>query len=650
MWRGRRPHMLGYGLAVIGPGVALLLTLLIAPLREHAHVALFLAAVLASAWYGGLRPGLIATAISLLVLRLFLLPAVSGLVMVLVDATWLGLCVLAIFLINTLKAARQRAEDERNRLHMREQTARHELEAALIGLQEREDRLSRLEQAHAAEASFLKARDAIAEAMLSSLQPEILIPQLLEAVGRSQGYTGGFLWRVTDAGDAAVIAAAFGEGMAQHLGLRRNLRDPGFLAGQVIRSGQPAFIDKAQEDLSAAQQAPHLPAAQAYLALPLSRHGGGVLGALVFADFEHPERFAEWDLHRGAVLASQVAQALALSERFDQAQRRQELLQEVTASLHDPLYVVDSEGRIFFANAALERLRGASSEELLGQLARDFFEPSILPEFAERRRRAFSGEPVAPMLEAEIIGKDGTPLPVELSVGSLMREGRVIGRVVVVRDITTHKRLEEQLKASLQTKEALLKEVHHRVKNNLQVISSLLDLQADAIIDPHIRAMFEESQNRIHSMALIHENLYQSDDLSHIDAEQYIRSLSRRLFEAYSTPNDRIALTVDADKVSLNVNTAIPYGLILNELISNCLKHAFPDERAGEIRIELRLHAPGTCVLKISDTGVGFPDDIDFRATESFGLQMVCILTEQLGGTIELDRGDGTTFTIAFPV
>jgi two-component sensor histidine kinase len=292
----------------------------------------------------------------------------------------------------------------------------------------------------------------------------------------------------------------------------------------------------------------------------------------------------------------------------------------------------------------------ASVEELLGQLARDFFEPSLLPELAERRRRAFSGEPVAPTLEAAIIGKDGTPLPVELSVGNLMREGQVTGRVVVVHDISTHKRLEEQLKASLQTKEALLKEVHHRVKNNLQVISSLLDLQADAIADPHIRAMFEESQNRIHSMALIHENLYQSDDLSHIDAEQYIRSLSRRLFEAYSTPNDRIRLTVNADQVALNVNTAIPYGLILNELISNCLKHAFPGERAGEIRIELRRQAPGTCVLKISDTGVGFPDDIDFRATESFGLQMVCILTEQLGGTIELERGAGTTFTITFPV
>ena len=650
MWKGTRPQMLGYGLAVIGPGVALLLTLLIPPLRQHTHVVLFLPAVLASAWYGGLRAGLVATAISLVVLRLFLLPAASGLVMVLVDATWLGVCVLAIFLLNTLSAARQRAEAERNWLHLREQEARHELEAALTGLQEREERLSRLEQAPAAEVSFLKAKDALTEAMLSNLQPEMLMPQLLEAIGHSQGYACGFLWRVTEAGDAAVIAATFGEGMAQYLGLRLDLQDPDFLAGQVIRSGQPAFINKAQEHLSAAQQMPHIPAAQACLALPLSCRGGRPLGALVFADFEHPERFAEWDLNQGAVLAGRAAQSLELSERVDQAQRRQEFLQEVTTSLHDPLYVVDSEGRVTFANAALGRLRGASAEELLGQLARDFFEPSILPELAERRRRAFSGEPVAPTLEAAIIGKDGTPLPVELSVGNLMREGQVTGRVVVVHDIGTHKRLEEQLKASLQTKEALLKEVHHRVKNNLQVISSLLDLQADAIADPHIRAMFEESQNRIHSMALIHENLYQSDDLSHIDAEQYIRSLSRRLFEAYSTPNDRIRLTVNADQVALNVNTAIPYGLILNELISNCLKHAFPGERAGEIRIELRRHALGTCVLKISDTGVGFPDGIDFRATESFGLQMVCILTEQLGGTIELDRGDGTTFTITFPV
>ncbi len=650
MWKGTRPHILGYVLAVIGPGVALLLTLLIAPLREHTHGALLLATVMGNAWYGGLGPGLMATAISLLAQHLFLLPPVSGPVMVLVDATWLGVCVLAIFLINTLGAARQRAEDERTRLSVREQTARHQLEAALAGLQEREDRLSRLEQVHAAEASFLSARTALTEVMLSNLQPEMLMAQLLETMGRCQNYACGFLWRVTDAGDAAVIAATFGEGTAQYLGLRRDLHDHGFMASQVIHSGQPTFINKAQEHLPTGQQVPHIPAAQAYLALPLSRRGGGALGAMVFADFEDPERFTNWDLSQGALLASQVAQAFELSERFDQAQRQQERLQDVTASLHDALYVVDFEGRIIFANTALERLMGSSLEELVGQLARDFFEPSILPELAERRRRAFSGEPVAPTLEAEIIRRDGTHLPVELSVGNLMREGRVTGRVVAVHDISERKRIEEQLKTSLQTKDALLKEVHHRIKNNLQVISSLLDLQADAIVDPHIRAMFEECQNRIHSMALIHENLYQSDDLTHINAEQYIRGLSQRLFEAYSTPNDRVALEMEVDEVSLNVNTAIPYGLILNELISNCLKHAFPDERAGEIRIGLRLHAPGTCVLRISDTGVGFPEDIDIHATESFGLQLVCILTEQLGGTVALDRGDGTTFTITFPV
>jgi two-component sensor histidine kinase len=224
------------------------------------------------------------------------------------------------------------------------------------------------------------------------------------------------------------------------------------------------------------------------------------------------------------------------------------------------------------------------------------------------------------------------------------------GIVITHTDVTARKQAEEALKAALRQKEVLLKEVHHRVKNNLQVIASLLHLQADTILDPQIRAPLEDSQHRIHSMALIHDNVYQSHDIAHIDVADYLSRLSTRLFNAYGAPADRIALKIEVEEVWLEVNTVIPYGLLLNELLSNALKHAFPGGRAGEIRIALRQEPPGTCRLSVSDTGIGLPQALDFRHTNSLGLQLVCLLTEQLDGNIELELGGGTAFTITLPI
>jgi two-component sensor histidine kinase len=207
-----------------------------------------------------------------------------------------------------------------------------------------------------------------------------------------------------------------------------------------------------------------------------------------------------------------------------------------------------------------------------------------------------------------------------------------------------------QLQAALREKEVLLKEVHHRVKNNLQVISSLLSLQAEAMEDPQLRAAFEDGQNRIQVMALIHESLYETDSLAQINAADYLQRLGNQLFEAYGAPDNRLALCFQIEPVWLQIHQAIPCGLIINELLSNALRHAFPDGRAGEVRITLLQEASGSCVLAVHDTGVGFPDGLDFRHTESLGLQLVCILTEQLQGSITLERRSGTSFTLTFPL
>jgi two-component sensor histidine kinase len=218
------------------------------------------------------------------------------------------------------------------------------------------------------------------------------------------------------------------------------------------------------------------------------------------------------------------------------------------------------------------------------------------------------------------------------------------------REIDGRKRVEGQLKASLKEKEVLLQEIHHRVKNNMQVISSLLNLQSGYVEDPQALEVFQESQHRVRSMALIHEKLYQSENLAQIDFGEYIRSLVTSLSRSYSARAGDITLDIRADDVPLGIDTAVPCGLILNELVSNALKYAFPDGRAGQVRVELTADDDRRVTLTVGDDGVGFPEGLDFRGTTSLGLQLVNTLVDQLEGSIELNNGRGTEFKITFSV
>ena len=212
-------------------------------------------------------------------------------------------------------------------------------------------------------------------------------------------------------------------------------------------------------------------------------------------------------------------------------------------------------------------------------------------------------------------------------------------------EVAERKRVETELRLSLKEKEVLLKEIHHRVKNNLQIISSLLNLQAGYLQDPQALEVFRDSESRVRSMALIHEKLYRSNNLAQIDLGEYIRELATSLFRSQNASGRGITLNVEADEVFLDVEAAVPGGLILNELISNALKHAFPNGRAGEIGVRLSA-ADGRLTLVVTDNGRGFPPDLDFRATESLGLQLVNILVGQLNGAIELNSQGGTEFRI----
>ncbi len=227
-------------------------------------------------------------------------------------------------------------------------------------------------------------------------------------------------------------------------------------------------------------------------------------------------------------------------------------------------------------------------------------------------------------------------------------EGQVHVILGTAQDITARKQAEEQVKTSLREKEVLLKEIHHRVKNNLQVISSLFRLQSRYTDDRHALEMFRESQDRVQSMALVHQKLYQSADLARIDFAEYLRSLTTSLLRSYQIDHQSITLTIMVDDLFLDIDQAIPCGLIINELVSNSLKYAFPDNRTGEIRIELRRTVDHQLMLMVHDNGIGLPPDIDLTTNKTLGLQLASTLTNQLGGSITIDRHGGTTFMILF--
>jgi len=215
-------------------------------------------------------------------------------------------------------------------------------------------------------------------------------------------------------------------------------------------------------------------------------------------------------------------------------------------------------------------------------------------------------------------------------------------------ELSDRKQAEANLKISLKEKEILLKEIHHRVKNNLCVVASLLELQSNTVADPQLAQMFEESQNRLYSMALIHEKLYRSTNLAQINFGEYLEDLVTNLFHSYNISDNRILLQVIAEPISLNLETATPCGLIANELVSNTLKHAFPDGANGTVSVECYQTGDGKIHLFVKDNGIGFPQNLDFRKTNSMGFQVVCTLTEQLEGSIELSRQTGTAFHLIF--
>jgi two-component sensor histidine kinase len=215
-------------------------------------------------------------------------------------------------------------------------------------------------------------------------------------------------------------------------------------------------------------------------------------------------------------------------------------------------------------------------------------------------------------------------------------------------DVTDRKRADERIRASLREKEVLLKEIHHRVKNNMQVISSLVALQAERLPDAAMRAVLQDVTHRVRSMALVHEKLYQSADMAQVQFAEYAQSLLNYLWRAHETTAPGIRLALDLEPVQLSVNAAVPCGLVLNELASNALKHAFHSRADGEVSVVLRGSPEGRVCLRVRDNGTGLPAGLDWRQADTLGLRLVQMLAGQLDATVDVHSNKGTEFTVTF--
>jgi two-component system, sensor histidine kinase PdtaS len=351
-------------------------------------------------------------------------------------------------------------------------------------------------------------------------------------------------------------------------------------------------------------------------------------------------------------LEARVTARTAELTQLNQVLRKSEdRFRRVVESAPSPMVMVDRQGRIQMINGPAERLFGYDRAELLEQKI-ELLVPGGSRDQHPALRLGFFAEPVSRPMGAGrdlyAVRKDGSEFPVEIGLNPIETDEGVMVLSAIV-DISDRKQKEERLEAALKEKDVLLGEIHHRVKNNLQIVHSLLDLQSARIEDKTALDMVRDSQNRIRSMGLIHQTLYQSKDFARVDFRSFLDSLRPILLQSYIADPGRITLTIDAAGVLLPIETAIPAGLLVNELLSNALKHAFPGGEAGEIAISLA-QDQNEVTLTISDNGIGIADAFDLEETATLGLQLVTLLTDQLGGTMSVQRANPTRFALRFPI
>lgn len=334
----------------------------------------------------------------------------------------------------------------------------------------------------------------------------------------------------------------------------------------------------------------------------------------------------------------------------DALRESEERLQAILYNAPAVIYLKDTEGRYLLVNRQFETIFHITKEQFLGKNDYDFF-PKETADACRANDCQILKIGTALEFEEAVPHDDGIHTYISIKFPLKNRAGVTYGVCGISTDITDYKTIETQIRASLAEKEVLLKEIHHRVKNNLQIISGLLYLQSRYVEDKQTLQVLQDNRERIQSMALLHEKLYGSENINKIDFPDYISNLTNNLFISYGVNTDFITSKLNIDPLSLDIDTAIPCGLIVNELISNSLKYAFPQGKSGTIEIEFKSVEKNGFELIVSDNGVGFLGELNFQNKKSLGMRLVhSLATKQLEGTLEVNGSQGTRFKIQFKI
>lgn len=347
-------------------------------------------------------------------------------------------------------------------------------------------------------------------------------------------------------------------------------------------------------------------------------------------------------------LKQEIACRQNMEEALHESEEKYRLLYE---TMMDAFVSVDMTGRIHETNQAYQAMLGYSQDELR-KLTYVDLTPEKWHDFEARIvEEQILVKGYSDVYCKEYRKKDGTVFPIELRTFLIRNKtGQPSFMWAIVRDITERTRAEERIKASLREKEALLREIHHRVKNNLAVMQSLFRIQSHHAQNQDLCRMLETTQHRIRSMALAHELLYQSENMTDINIRRYLHNLLQQLMASFAVIGKSIKLRKQIEEVALSIDTAIPLGFILTELISNCYQHAFSENRFGEIAVSLRCLGNNDLELVVRDDGVGLSEDMDIEESSSLGYHLIRIFVKQLNGEIAILRQKGTKVRVNFPV
>jgi|CXWL01.1.fsa_nt_gi PAS domain S-box-containing protein len=504
---------------------------------------------------------------------------------------------------------------------------------------ERTGLLERLEQ----ENEDLNALTQITANAISTLELDELVRVLLERIVefmRADAVT----MLLADGRELKVFASAGAAHLSDSVAVKTV--GEGF-EGMVAATMKAVYIEDATADSRVTDPLIRERGLHSFIGVPLKRHGNliGVLHAGWLTTRPRRDR----DVQLLEITADRCAAAIQNSRLYEDLRASEERFRMLAETIAEVFWMTDaSREELIYISPGYESVWGRTCESLLA--APSAWLEAVHPEDREAvadslRHQAQGGYDI----EYRIVRPDGAVRHIhDRAFAATGTDGHVFRVVGVARDVTERWRAQEALRSSLRDKDALLKEVHHRVKNNLQVITSLLRLEAVRNSDGAAKRVLKDMQGRIQSMALLHETLYRSGSFAAVDLGSYLSGLSQQLVRTLRVQGGAVEFKPNLESVMVGIDQAIPCGLLVHELVSNCMKHAFPNNADGTIGIELRREGSESITLSVWDTGVGLPQDFSTRQSQSLGLQLVSDLARQLSGRLEVMPGPGATFSVTF--